>query len=63
VAYAMSEVAAIYPITPSSPIGEICDEWAANGRKNVFGQPCWSVSCKVKPARPPPSTALLPPAH
>jgi pyruvate-ferredoxin/flavodoxin oxidoreductase len=39
VAYAMSEVAAIYPITPSSPIGEICDEWAAGGRKNVFGQP------------------------
>ena len=39
VAYAMSEVAAIYPITPSSPVGEICDEWAANGRKNVFGQP------------------------
>ncbi len=39
VAYAMSEVAAIYPITPSSPIGEICDEWAANGRKNAFGQP------------------------
>ena len=38
VAYAMSEVAAIYPITPSSPIGEICDEWAATGRKNVFGQ-------------------------
>ncbi|BBO91477.1 pyruvate:ferredoxin (flavodoxin) oxidoreductase [Desulfosarcina ovata] len=38
VAYAMSEVAAIYPITPSSPIGEICDEWAANGLKNIFGQ-------------------------
>jgi pyruvate-ferredoxin/flavodoxin oxidoreductase len=38
VAYAMSDVAAIYPITPPSPIGEICDEWAANGRKNVFGQ-------------------------
>jgi len=38
VAYAMSEVAAIYPITPSSPIGEICDEWAANGRKNALGQ-------------------------
>jgi pyruvate-ferredoxin/flavodoxin oxidoreductase len=46
VAYAMSDVAAIYPITPSSPIGEICDEWAANGRKNVFGQTCWSASCK-----------------
>ena len=38
VAYAMSDVANIYPITPSSPIGEICDEWAAQGRKNVFGQ-------------------------
>ncbi len=38
VAYALSDAAAIYPITPSSPIGEICDEWAANGRKNIFGQ-------------------------
>ncbi|MFO7964832.1 MAG: pyruvate:ferredoxin (flavodoxin) oxidoreductase [Desulfobacterales bacterium] len=38
VAYAMSEVAAIYPITPSSPMGEECDDWAANGRKNIFGQ-------------------------
>ncbi len=39
VAYAMSDVAAIYPITPSSPIGEICDEWAASGLKNIFDQP------------------------
>jgi pyruvate-ferredoxin/flavodoxin oxidoreductase len=38
VAYAMSDVAAIYPITPSSPIGEIADEWAAGGRENIFGQ-------------------------
>src|SRR6056297_2079397 len=38
VAYAMSEVAAIYPITPSSPLGEIADAWAAKGRKNIFGQ-------------------------
>ncbi len=38
VAYAMSDAAAIYPITPSSPLGEICDEWAAGGRKNIFGQ-------------------------
>ncbi len=38
VAYAMSEVANIYPITPSSSIGEIADEWAANGLKNIFGQ-------------------------
>ncbi|NLT18512.1 MAG: pyruvate:ferredoxin (flavodoxin) oxidoreductase [Clostridiales bacterium] len=38
VAYAFSEVAAIYPITPSSPMGEYADEWAAHGRKNMFGQ-------------------------
>lgn len=38
VAYAMSDVAAIYPITPSSSMGEYCDEWAAYGRKNIFGQ-------------------------
>ncbi len=37
VAYAMSETAAIYPITPSSTMGEIADEWAAQGRKNIFG--------------------------
>jgi pyruvate-ferredoxin/flavodoxin oxidoreductase len=39
VAYAMSDVATLYPITPSSPMGEIADEWAAEGRKNIFGQP------------------------
>ncbi len=38
VAYAFSEVAAIYPITPSSPMGEYADSWAASGRKNIFGQ-------------------------
>jgi pyruvate-ferredoxin/flavodoxin oxidoreductase len=38
VAYAMSDAAAIYPITPSSPMGELCDEWAANDLKNIFGQ-------------------------
>ena len=38
VAYALSDTAAIYPITPSSPLGEICDEWAAGGRKNIFDQ-------------------------
>ncbi len=39
VAYAMSDVATLYPITPSSSIGETADEWAAKGRKNIFGQP------------------------
>jgi pyruvate-ferredoxin/flavodoxin oxidoreductase len=38
VAYAMSEMAAIYPITPSSTMGEIADEWGSQGRKNIFGQ-------------------------
>ncbi|MBT3380363.1 MAG: pyruvate:ferredoxin (flavodoxin) oxidoreductase [Lentisphaerae bacterium] len=38
VAYAFSDVAAIYPITPSSPMGEYADEWAATGRKNLFGK-------------------------
>ncbi len=38
VAYAYSDIAAIYPITPSSVMGELADSWAANGRKNVFGE-------------------------
>lgn len=38
VAYAFSDVAAIYPITPSSNMAEYVDDWAANGRKNIFGQ-------------------------
>ncbi|MGZ7066022.1 MAG: hypothetical protein ACXVI6_06680, partial [Candidatus Aminicenantales bacterium] len=38
VAYAYSEVAAIYPITPSSTMGELADEWSAHDRKNIFGQ-------------------------
>ncbi|MDW7690690.1 pyruvate:ferredoxin (flavodoxin) oxidoreductase [Flammeovirgaceae bacterium SG7u.111] len=38
VAYAFSEVAAIYPITPSSDMGEKADAWAAVGRKNIFGE-------------------------
>ncbi len=38
VAYAYTEVAAIYPITPSSVMAELADDWAANGRENIFGQ-------------------------
>ncbi len=38
VAYAFTDVAAIYPITPSSPMAEAIDEWAAYGKRNVFGQ-------------------------
>lgn len=38
VSYAFTDVAAIYPITPSSTMAEVVDEWAAHGRKNIFGQ-------------------------
>ena len=38
IAYAFTDVAGIYPITPSSVMAEHVDEWAANGRKNIFGQ-------------------------
>lgn len=39
VSYAFTEVAAIYPITPSSVMAEVTDQWASTGRKNIFGQP------------------------
>lgn len=39
VAYAYTEVAAIYPITPSSAMAEHTDEWSTSGRKNIFGKP------------------------
>src|ERR1039458_453409 len=38
IAYKTSEVCAIYPITPSSVMGEFCDEWSAANVKNVFGE-------------------------
>ena len=38
ISYAFTDVAAIYPITPSSPMAEVVDEWAAQGKKNLFGE-------------------------
>ena len=38
VSYAFTEVAAIFPITPSSVMAELVDDWSASGRKNLFGQ-------------------------
>ena len=38
VSYAFTDVAAIYPITPSSVMAEVTDKWAASGKKNIFGQ-------------------------
>ena len=38
IAYALSDVSAIYPITPSTPMGELSDEWSSQNKKNIFGQ-------------------------
>lgn len=38
ISYAFTEVAAIYPITPSSTMAELVDEWAESGLKNIYGQ-------------------------
>ena len=61
VAYAFTEVAAIYPITPSSPMAGKTDVWSAKGRKNAFGQPARrrrsTGRCRParwRPASPPP---------
>ncbi len=37
IAYALSDIAAIYPITPSTPMGELADAWSAAGRQNLWG--------------------------
>ncbi|MFQ5519263.1 MAG: pyruvate:ferredoxin (flavodoxin) oxidoreductase, partial [Mariprofundus sp.] len=38
IAYRLSEICSIYPITPSSDMSELCDQWSANGQKNIWGQ-------------------------
>ena len=43
VSYAFTEVAGIYPITPSSPMADFVDQWSAQGRKNIFGTKGQSV--------------------
>ncbi len=46
--YAFTEVAAIYPITPSSPMADHVDDWAAHGKKNLFGQPVQLVELQAE---------------
>ena len=62
VSYAFSEVAAIYPITPSSPMADFVDQWSANGLKNIFGTQSRWWRCSPRPAQPVPFTALWVPA-
>ena len=47
--YAFTDVAAIYPITPSSTMAEVTDKWSCQGQKNIFGQYCKSwLKCSLK---------------
>lgn len=50
VAHALSEVIAIYPITPSSPMGEVADEYSAKGKKNIWAQYPKLLNCNLKAA-------------
>ena len=58
ISYAFTEVAGIFPITPSSPMAEHVDEWAANGKKNLFR----SLKCSPRAAQQAPYMALCRPA-
>lgn len=48
ISYAFTEVAAIYPITPSSPMAELVDVWSARGKTNLFGQPVRLVEMQAE---------------
>jgi pyruvate-ferredoxin/flavodoxin oxidoreductase len=59
VAYRLNEVCAIYPITPSSTMAELADQWSSEGRPNIWGV-CPTVSrCRARRARRGPCTALF----
>ena len=62
VSYAFSEVAAIYPITPSSPMADFVDQWSANGLKNIFGTRVKVVEMQSEAALPARFTVLWAPA-
>ena len=47
-AYLFTEIAGIYPITPSSTMAEHIDEWSSNGKLNIFNDKVKVVKCKVK---------------
>ena len=62
VSYAFTDVAAIYPITPSSVMAEVTDSWSTAGRKNIFGQEVKVVEMQ-KPAQQAQFTALSQQVH
>ena len=70
--YAFTEVATIYPITPSSPMAEHVDTWAANGMRNIFGQSVRLMEMQSEAGacgpcmalwKPEPSPPAIPPAR
>ena len=60
VSYAFTEVAGIYPITPSSPMADYVDQWSAKGMKNIFGTTVKVAEMQSKQALPEPFTVLWP---
>ena len=63
VSYAFTEVATIYPITPSSPMAEHVDAWSAAGKKNLFGQRVKLVEMQSEAGAAALCTAHWSPAH
>lgn len=63
VAYMFSEVAAIYPITPSSTMAELVDEWSAYGKRTYSARPSRLSKCRVRVALPAPFTARCRQVH
>ena len=63
VAHRMNEVCVIYPITPSSPMGEWADAWSAAKQKNLWGLCPKFRKCSRKPVLPVPATVLFRPVH
>ena len=59
VSYAFTEVAGIYPITPSSPMADNVDQWSAAGRKNIFGNTVKVVEMQSEAG----AAGTVPPAH
>ena len=47
--YQVSDACMLFPITPSSTVGELCDAWAVQGKKNIFGQPVSVTQMQVCP--------------
>ena len=59
VAYAFTDVAAIYPITPSSPMADTVDQWSAAGQENIFGNQVKVVEMGLRQVLQVPFTVLL----